>query len=527
MRHGLVAAAAIAAALSITSGADAAGLFHSERGVRPLARGGAFVAGADDLGAIWYNPAGLSYAGTGLMLDLGILIHGATYSRESQVVDSGGTVRTYRFPEVSGSGVPLPTPTIAASITVGDRREWTLAFGAYAPYTPIAKWPEKLEDGTPAPQRYSIISLDGTVLLDTGLYAAWHPVEPLRVGLGLNFLVGSFQNLTYFNANPDDRFLGAPEDPSYDSLTLTRATVFTPSASAGITYEPSKFIRFGLSGHLPYWINAPATLQVRLPTAAPFDNASLDGDAARVKLRLPGVIRAGVEVRPIPPLRVEVAYVYEAWGLHDSIDITPTGALRGVTGFPSPFSLATIRIPRNFQDTHSVRLGGEYQVGISESVKLDLRLGGSFETSAAPVPYVSAFTLDAMKGSVGLGAGLRIGDRWRFDVMYSHMFFPQVVVPAKDAQVPGINPVVGNPTKLEAVNGGVYNWHTDVVGLGFTYAFDPMPAEGVKPPEPKPEADPKPKPPPKPARETDEERAEREAKEPDPADKPPPKPKKK
>ncbi len=43
--------------------AHAAGLYFSERGVRPLARGGAFTAGADDLGAIWYNPAGVYDAG--------------------------------------------------------------------------------------------------------------------------------------------------------------------------------------------------------------------------------------------------------------------------------------------------------------------------------------------------------------------------------------------------------------------------------------------------------------------------------
>ena len=50
--------------------ADAAGLFTADRGVRPLGRGGAFVAGADDLGAIWYNPAGLADAGTTLFIDL-------------------------------------------------------------------------------------------------------------------------------------------------------------------------------------------------------------------------------------------------------------------------------------------------------------------------------------------------------------------------------------------------------------------------------------------------------------------------
>ncbi|MGE3672490.1 MAG: hypothetical protein AB7K71_22655, partial [Polyangiaceae bacterium] len=43
-----------------TARAEAAGLYFSDRGVRPMGRAGAFIAGADDAGAIWYNPAGLA-----------------------------------------------------------------------------------------------------------------------------------------------------------------------------------------------------------------------------------------------------------------------------------------------------------------------------------------------------------------------------------------------------------------------------------------------------------------------------------
>ena len=58
-----------AAALTLAPPSGAAGLYYSERGVRPLARGGAFVAGADDLGAIAYNPAGLADAKSAVLFD--------------------------------------------------------------------------------------------------------------------------------------------------------------------------------------------------------------------------------------------------------------------------------------------------------------------------------------------------------------------------------------------------------------------------------------------------------------------------
>ena len=66
----------------------AAGLFTADRGVRPLGRGGAFVAGADDLGAMWYNPAGLADAGSSVLVDFAWLNFSSEYRRKTQVTDA-------------------------------------------------------------------------------------------------------------------------------------------------------------------------------------------------------------------------------------------------------------------------------------------------------------------------------------------------------------------------------------------------------------------------------------------------------
>ena len=63
------AVAVLLGTLATAADAGAAGLYFSDRGVRPLGRGGAFVAGADDLGAIWYNPAGIVDAPSSFLLD--------------------------------------------------------------------------------------------------------------------------------------------------------------------------------------------------------------------------------------------------------------------------------------------------------------------------------------------------------------------------------------------------------------------------------------------------------------------------
>src|SRR5580765_2469829 len=65
----IAAVACGVSSLFFAATADAAGLYFSDRGVRPMGRAGAFVAGADDLGAIWYNPAGIADCGTSFLAD--------------------------------------------------------------------------------------------------------------------------------------------------------------------------------------------------------------------------------------------------------------------------------------------------------------------------------------------------------------------------------------------------------------------------------------------------------------------------
>ena len=93
----LLGLALVSCVLTATS-AEAAGLYTADRGVRPLGRGGAFVAGADDLGAIWYNPAGLADAGTTLFIDLAWMNFSSEFKRKAQVTDASGTVPDVSVP---------------------------------------------------------------------------------------------------------------------------------------------------------------------------------------------------------------------------------------------------------------------------------------------------------------------------------------------------------------------------------------------------------------------------------------------
>jgi len=449
----------VAVVASYAAPARAGGLYFSDRGVRPLGRGGAFVAGADDLGAIWYNPAGIVDAGSSVLVDAAWLNFTSDYTNQTQVIDASGTVTTVTAPTTHGSTPFLPIPTIVGGWAVNDKLE--LAIGAFAPYTAIASYPED------AASRYSLVSLNGSALVITGIWAAYKPVEWLRFGAGFEALVGTFSSSVVFNANPADRLVGAPEAPQYDALSqLNVGPIFAPSGNAGLTIVPDPHVRIGLSGQLPFVISAPASINVRLPSSPLFDSAAQDGNDATVKFTLPGILRAGVEVRPITALRVELTYVRELWSEQQSIQIIPSNVyIDGVTGFPQHFKVSPITIPRNYMDSSSVRLGGEISFVIG-GYQEDIRAGISYDESAVPSAYLAPLTVDLNKITPSIGGSLHIGKNWRFDVFG----FSTTVNPAI-ASVPLINPVQGNPTQTQAINGGTYSARADVLGVGLNYKF--------------------------------------------------------
>ena len=465
--------ATVLAALALALGASeakAGGLYFTDRGVRPMGRAGAFVAGADDLGAIWYNPAGLADAGTSALADFSWLRFQSEYTRRLRIVDADNTVRYLDDPKLEGSSPILPLPTLGASYNWGARKEWTVAGAVYAPYAAIVTYPETVQ-GKPSPARYALGSFDGSALIFTGAYLAYKPVEQFRVGIGLGALVGVFQSTVTFSVSPPDRLIGAPEQPEYDANSRFRVgPIFAPTGSLGAIWAPLKELRVGASYQLPTVVSASAKFDVRLPTAAIFDNAHIDGDSAHVRFKLPSILRAGVEVRPTDDLRVEAAYVREFWSIHDAIEMTPDDvSFGGIAGLPKKVPIPPIRFPRNFQDSNSYRLGGEYTFKVW-GYPMDLRAGVAYETTAVPPAYLSLLTIDMDKTVLSLGGGLHVGEHWRLDAMFAHLFASSVTVSADEARIPRVNPIPGN-APLKAVNGGRYSVAADLIGVGANYKF--------------------------------------------------------
>ncbi len=402
--------------LTLAVTAQASGFYFGDNGAKAMTQGGAFTAQADDLTAMFYNPAGLTQLrGFSFLADLQILRHQVTYSRQDPGWDPNNPSSLINTVSSQEAPYLLPFFGVSYGFAIGPRT-LTVGLGLIAPPSqgrydyPAPNYAQR--DGCMsgmscyeerpnkfAPQRYALVNTDILIAYPT-LSVAFDPFPWLQVGASLQLTVSHFkqQQVLYGGDvlldNPQRQLL---ENPDYDAMvTIDLPGQVGVTGIFGVMVRPTDWLSFGASIRPPINFHARGKMTVELPQYFQGAGATVKGDTATLDMTMPLELKVGGRVVPLRHacalgdaarqdcgLGINVDFVYQGWDSVKQLLLTPQEMSLEFNGTST--AIAPFAVVKNWQPTWSLRGGASYRV----FQYLSVSAGVMFETAAAKTAYYS------------------------------------------------------------------------------------------------------------------------------------------
>jgi long-chain fatty acid transport protein len=460
--------------LLLAAPAFASGYYYIDSGARAIGRGGAYVLGADDLSAQYYNPAALHNIKRPMLNIQGWAASQYVRFDRADEPDNG-----LSFDPVENQSPPIYEPSLGYAAPLGGihpiLKNTTLAVGLYVPTAPYLAYDEN------GAQRYQ--------LQDSLIWQAYagpsvaQKITPwLTVGAGLQytFLRVEERLASTICILPDPEDCADPaknlEDPTNDlDLSVNNWDPFQISWNAGFIVTPIKQLQIGASIQPPISYSAPGQLTatfdddfalasqlepVDCSASNPEDEDGLcyvyTDDDTTLKVTVPMVIRAGVQVLPVDGVRIELDGVYHQWStmsefLITDMDMEVNGADGGFLDGQKIVVSDDIVFKTGFRDAVSVRLGGDWQINEWAQV----RLGGHYETGALPDATLGVNLPDTDKFGVGAGGTFTIAKRVAVDVAFAQQFMGTKTITDSEATQQALWTSLADPESSAVVPGKI------------------------------------------------------------------------
>ncbi len=405
--------------------AMAAGYYMSDVGTRGMARGGAFIAGADDLSAQYYNPAALiRLRRPQLYLSYTQVRQPIEFTRKDYDGD-GGLVKTWD--PVVNEAKPMHIPNFGVSHHFGLKNTM-FALGLFSPFAPRFDYDD--EGG----QRYTM--KDAEVLQFYVGPSVAQRIGWLTIGAGVYWTyVSADQSLdlaicsTKYDAQEqncnDENLDQTEEDPQvYDvGVDLSMADPLRFTWNIGVLAEPKEWISIGYSAQPKLNVSGKGSIEAKFEEGHWMTDEDaflpiIKGDTHRdedvtVNLVMPWIHRVGVAFHDKDRTwEVEGAATYQRWQVTENITVTDLDLTLPVTDEVKALGTEDIVIdddivlPANYVNTWSYRLGGHYRV----IDPLLLRAGVLYEASAIPSETQGVNLMDGNKFALGLGGSYSLFD---------------------------------------------------------------------------------------------------------------------
>ena len=531
---------AVVAILLFPGPASGNGFEFPSNGAVSLGRGGAFVARADDLVAIELNPAGLiKLPGTHFYIGNNISMYNAQYTPLFGTLNADGTLSSTSGPSASNDAGPFyAAPFVALSSDFG-LKGLRVALGAFGPSAygrtsfNKAETNACFEEDDPfscisetSPQRYMIVNND-TLLAMYTLSVAYGVEDKFSFGISGHWmdLMAVKYSLFVDAFNPDLPFSADRYDVQADLDVADRMRF---AFTIGGWWKPLHYLEVGASFRTPVAFNASGGTNIRFADTLLNDVYVADPDptkpngfvvmqdtkadsadptvidvlgspsratgagipttlafnfpmAARFGVRYMHNIGQGKGRREL--FDIEFNAVWEGWSALDKFGVSMDGYMvmlqygQANKGAQKLY-FKSIDMPKNYEDSFSFRLGGDY----NPLSWLSLRAGTYYETAAVPKAYTH---LDfAGFERIGASCGISVqkenfkalGVQWRkvkASLAYSHIFQPDREVALEETKVLKQYPLLDAPPEGQYAGAGAGKFETsyDILSLGVTFGF--------------------------------------------------------
>jgi long-subunit fatty acid transport protein len=470
-------------ALATPSVSFAGGFEIPDHGARALGRGGAYAVGAKDLTAMHYNPATMAkFRGTRIMISHNSIHQGMEFSR-NPIAD--GWTQGPSGPDVGGTTFD-PVTNATPWFLLGGFAVISSDFGLdnatfyMGMHGPSAVGRHSYPDY--GPQAFQLTKMNVlTVFYHLGGAWKYHSKKKNRdvFGIGGSIAYAQLPNMEYgllvdnsqlSSTDPSDFSIFRPlpsEDPMdvQGVTTLTLKDMTGISGNLGLWYRPLEQLELGLAGRvIPTNFSPEGGLT--LETNDPNDDVGVEQVEVKMeRVPMPIMLRAGARYIGMKGERelydIEVDAQWENWAQLDSYEISFDNEPTGLTLFP-------ISMPKNWKNTISVRVGGDYNVVEDH---LWVRAGGFFETGAVEDAYAHLDFPSFDRGGVGLGltAGLPGAE---FSLGYQHVFQRTVEVSDVEAKVYQQRPQRPCPEYCGGTDGAVQNFGVPANSGTFSSSYD-------------------------------------------------------
>lgn len=452
--------------LTLPATAGAGGFEHPDNGARAVGRGGAFVVGASDLTALQHNPGALSrLGGTRILLHHNLVFHRTAFDRAPLAEGWGDYAGLDPLPDAAAEEDQKSLFALGGFFALSSDfglDDWVFALGVYGPssvgshqYDPYG------------PTSFMLTDLEVLLLYYTAA-VAWQIPEKFGVGLSLQYV--DMPKMKYglvVDAATTSQLDPIPRamDSTQLEATLDLEDRFAFTAQIGMWWRPVRWLEVGAAGRvIPIQLEAKGGVSVDKPELVS------EAVSARLPLTLPATARGGVryihEVGGQEVFDIEANVHWEGWSSIDAYEVDLEGRINGQ-------EVLDLDIPKRWQDTVSVRLGGDWRVLPD---RLTLRAGGFYETGAVPDNYSHVDFPSFDRFGVGGGLTVDVGPV-ALTASYLHVFQEDREVSERHGKYFQQRPLKPCPEDCDGLSGVVGNAGTiessiALLSLGAEVKFD-------------------------------------------------------